>query len=196
MVPCAPSPPPKTKGWEVNSLRTETPLFPFPLVPRPVLGAQCALSECETNEGIHERVRHAWEGHRADQLGPLGPGPVWVWRLDKDTLSCMGGLTLNPFPLLCPGLVTCFSYPGATVTNHLALQAVSAQPQPPQLLTESISSLCGWSHPEKPPWTKLHTRAVFSQLTCLPFIPLFLSSSAERVKRPGQSSRATWSSHP
>ena len=114
MVPCAPSPPPKTKGWEVNSLRTETSFFPFPPVPRPVLGTSCALSECETNEGIHKRVRHAWEGHRADQLGPLGP--VWVWRLD-DTLSCMGRpdlLKKNPFPLLCPiypGLVTRLSYP-------------------------------------------------------------------------------------
>lgn len=146
--PCASSPPPKTKVWEVNSLRTETSFFPFPPVPRPVLGTECALSECETHEGTHERVRHAWEGDRADQLGPLGLGPVWVWRLDRDTLSCMGRPDLlkkkkNPFPLfcpICPGLVTCLSCPGATGTNHPALQAVSAQPQLPQLLTGSVSS--------------------------------------------------------
>ena len=62
--------------------------------------------------------------------------------------AAWGGLTFlkkkkNPFPLLCPiypGLVTRLSYPEATVTNHLALQAVSAQPQLPQLLTGTISS--------------------------------------------------------
>ena len=75
-------------------------------------------------------MSHAWEGCRAEQLGPPRPGCVWAWRLDRYTLSCMGRpglLEKNPFPLPCPkfpGLATHLAYPGATVTNHLALEAV------------------------------------------------------------------------
>lgn len=102
----------------------------------------------------------------------------------------------NPLPsaLPYPGLATHLAQPATTIGDHLALEAVSDQPQLSQLSTGSISS------PQQMVTFRAAnvecTREVFGQLTCLPSIPFFLSSPSGRVKRSSQSSRATWSSHP
>lgn len=197
MDPC-PFPTPRTNAYEVNGPRTETSsLFPSA---RTSAWHQCALSKCEMNEGMHERGCHAAQGCRTEQFGPYGTRTVQApsgpggWT--GTSLAVWEGLAFrqNPLPsaLPYPGLAIHLAQPVTTRGNHLALEAVSA-PQLSQVINGSISSPhqmvifraasveCTWE--------------VFSQLTCLPSSPFFLSSPSGRVKSSSQSSRATWSSH-
>lgn len=135
-------------------------------------------------------------------MGPVGPAPVWAWRWDRDTLSCVGRpglLDKTPFPLPCPTYSALATHsphhPGATVTNHLAPEAGLSPASPLPAIDQKQQQPAVDGDIQRSQRGK-GTREAFIQLTCLSSVPLFRSSPSGRVKRPGQSSRATWSSHP
>lgn len=142
---------------------------------------------------MHQRVCRAWEGAEQSNLGPMGPGQLRTClslEIGQGHPQLCGEAwpsRQNPLPsaLPYPGLTTHLAQPGPTVANRLT------QPQLSQQLQGNFSSPWWMETFRKPAWSA-HRRWSVSSPACLLSLPFFTSG---RVKRPGQSRRATWSSY-